>query len=588
MSIDQICKSMATYYASQGAAYDALFSNYCEENGLEDDTLDEEFDVDPSDCYLIDFDENFPYNRDKVDDLAKFIYNLLRKCQENPGISFFGGYELQRKVADQQNSAQQLDLISVNYESELFQENNANKNDEKPILRLINTQKEWKIQETNILKMKKIANTRITNILNDYVFPTLNLNNKYKNDIITYFTKNEIITVEQISKMKKTEFTKKIMDYCNNPSLEQPLNKLYSTIAQYAEYTELESKLISSSETKSCCKINCTDSIFNKPIRTQIINRSIFSNSILLEFSQNHSKQESKMDEKMELLCELNTTFSRRNRFENINNRQILEISSTSKTIVCADNMFQDGDILCKINDMTLDKLETVDVIKLIEYQPLPFTLTFKRSKIKLCKCSNKKQTTTNNPCTEMKKWFIKWLIHFIKLTLGVTSKVSSILDAVTDLILLFKASASGAITFTMLLFVTLLAPYILSYSSGVQIFLFRKTFQNVELFTFKSLMLGFYLFPSGIMYFILLDIIDAMLELYKWIAFGCINKIKSENELIVIESAVSEYFGMSRMAWLSFKKQKLMAQLFFETIPQVILQSLLAFGVIKGAGLNE
>merc|ERR1712228_950708 len=170
--------------------------------------------------------------------------------------------------------------------------------------------------------------------------------------------------------------------------------------------------------------------------------------------------------------------------------------------------------------------------------------------------------------------------------SLNIVSKASSILDAITDIILLYKASINGAITLTMILFITILAPYILSYSAGVQIFLHRKTFEKVELFTFKSLLLGLYLFPTGILYFILLDIVDVFLELYKWLGFSLLNKIKSEQQLVQIESNTAEYFGMSRMDWFSFKKQKLISQLFFETVPQAILQSLLFFEIIKGKDL--
>ena len=40
------------------------------------------------------------------------------------------------------------------------------------------------------------------------------------------------------------------------------------------------------------------------------------------------------------------------------------------------------------------------------------------------------------------------------------------------------------------------------------------------------------------------------------------LNKIKSEEDLVKIESNIAEYFGMSRMDWISFRKQKLIAQL--------------------------
>eukprot|EP01084_Bolivina_argentea_P191475 328902_1 len=174
----------------------------------------------------------------------------------------------------------------------------------------------------------------------------------------------------------------------------------------------------------------------------------------------------------------------------------------------------------------------------------------------------------------------------FVILTMGIISKSAAALDAVTDATLLYKASTNGAIIFTMILFIALLSPYILSYSSGIELFLYRQTFDNIELFSFKSLLLVFYLLPTGIIYFIVIDIVDTLLVLYKLFAY--IIMCKRENEqLIDIESDTAEAFGMSRMNWISFQKQKMISQLSFETFPQVILQCLLYFSIIPGIELT-
>eukprot|EP01084_Bolivina_argentea_P275904 470623_1 len=87
MSIEQIDIALARYYKSLGQPYDKLFAGYCEDNGLEDDTLDEELEVDPSDCLLIDFDENFPFAK-APKDRGQAIFDMIRKCKENPDITF--------------------------------------------------------------------------------------------------------------------------------------------------------------------------------------------------------------------------------------------------------------------------------------------------------------------------------------------------------------------------------------------------------------------------------------------------------------------------------------------------------------------
>ena len=114
---------------------------------------------------------------------------------------------------------------------------------------------------------------------------------------------------------------------------------------------------------------------------------------------------------------------------------------------------------------------------------------------------------------------------------------------------------------FTILLFIALLSPYILSYSSGVQIFSYRQTFRNSKCCTTKSFLLTLYLFPTGIIYFIVVDIVNILLTLYFFFAFGCFPKIQSRDEVVQIESKVAKYFGMSRMDWISIKKQQSIAQ---------------------------
>eukprot|EP01084_Bolivina_argentea_P110314 197016_1 len=174
--------------------------------------------------------------------------------------------------------------------------------------------------------------------------------------------------------------------------------------------------------------------------------------------------------------------------------------------------------------------------------------------------------------------------LRLIELTFKAVTKGSSLLDAITDILLLITAASNGAILFTMILFITLLAPYILSYSSGVELFLYRKTFQNVEPFTFKSLLLLFYLLPTGILFFIMIDLVEMLQQVINFILFFC---GKTKAGIAKIEQNTAEYFGMSRMDWLSFGQQKKIAQLFFETVPQVILQTLLYTKTISGKDIS-
>ena len=136
--------------------------------------------------------------------------------------------------------------------------------------------------------------------------------------------------------------------------------------------------------------------------------------------------------------------------------------------------------------------------------------------------------------------------------TLDVFKKGLSIADAVTDLIL-FSAAARRAADgeegntrmLMILLFLSIMAPYILSYSSGIAMFLYRRTFNELSPLSLKSLLLTLYIFPTGCLYFIAIDISDALLSLYKFTAHIL---AKSDEEVLKSESSFVGYFGMSRM----------------------------------------
>eukprot|EP01083_Nonionella_stella_P019173 53299_1 len=83
-------QSVGTYYKDLGKPYDALFSSYCEGNGLEDeDAIKEEMEHNVSNCILLEFDAEFPLKEKMTDKArAQFIYNLIHQCMKNPNIQF--------------------------------------------------------------------------------------------------------------------------------------------------------------------------------------------------------------------------------------------------------------------------------------------------------------------------------------------------------------------------------------------------------------------------------------------------------------------------------------------------------------------
>eukprot|EP01083_Nonionella_stella_P258263 883006_1 len=90
---DTTCKAIVRYYKHLDPPYDGLLSKFCEENGLDDDhQLMEEMETDASDCVLLDFDDNFPFEKEEMTKEEKEAckHNLIRKCMKNPNYQFGG------------------------------------------------------------------------------------------------------------------------------------------------------------------------------------------------------------------------------------------------------------------------------------------------------------------------------------------------------------------------------------------------------------------------------------------------------------------------------------------------------------------
>eukprot|EP01084_Bolivina_argentea_P237047 398485_1 len=85
--IQQIDAALNRYYNTLHKEYDGLFLNYCEENGLDNEIVADEFPTSPQDNILVDFDTSFPFKK-QPKNVSNGIYNILRKCRNIPDISF--------------------------------------------------------------------------------------------------------------------------------------------------------------------------------------------------------------------------------------------------------------------------------------------------------------------------------------------------------------------------------------------------------------------------------------------------------------------------------------------------------------------
>eukprot|EP01084_Bolivina_argentea_P027363 50882_1 len=85
--IEKISSAFKKYYSSKYIEYTDFFSEFCYENGIEDDdALEEELlaDQDPADCILVDFDDHFPFDVEPKNDTEKqmILFRLITKYYE--------------------------------------------------------------------------------------------------------------------------------------------------------------------------------------------------------------------------------------------------------------------------------------------------------------------------------------------------------------------------------------------------------------------------------------------------------------------------------------------------------------------------
>eukprot|EP01084_Bolivina_argentea_P174251 301848_1 len=163
------------------------------------------------------------------------------------------------------------------------------------------------------------------------------------------------------------------------------------------------------------------------------------------------------------------------------------------------------------------------------------------------------------------------------------SSRALALIDMATDINLLYKSQGSNNGPLTICLFLSIVAPYLLQYSCGIKLFTLNRTFERLK--GLKKLLTVLFLLPFGVFFFIFLDLFDIFFNFYVVIQllFCCSSLVDIQRT----EEDVATQLGMDRMNWEGIKRQKKVAQLMFETIPQVTLQCLLFFKVIPGLELT-
>ena len=168
------------------------------------------------------------------------------------------------------------------------------------------------------------------------------------------------------------------------------------------------------------------------------------------------------------------------------------------------------------------------------------------------------------------KKRGFSWLSNSIQLTGMVTLRSMSLIDLITDVVLLIKVSQLEVVDnkprgdihhflliMTVILFVSIICPFFLSYSGTIKVFLFRQKFDNLTgIVKFLALL---YIVPTSILYVIFLDFLDILFHIYRWILLVIFGLRK--DDITVQQEILVSKFGFDKMSWEGFKRQKSVAQ---------------------------
>ena len=140
--------------------------------------------------------------------------------------------------------------------------------------------------------------------------------------------------------------------------------------------------------------------------------------------------------------------------------------------------------------------------------------------------------------------------------------RTTAFLDIFTDINLLILASEGGVLPLTIGLFVSLICPYVLSYSCGIKLFFVRHSSNAItdQYTALQKILVYINVLPVGILYYMMLDAIDGIFTYYK--IFAMTFRGKQEHEMKLTEERLAEQLGMSRMNYEGIKRQRSVGQL--------------------------
>ncbi|ETO30039.1 hypothetical protein RFI_07084 [Reticulomyxa filosa] len=149
-----------------------------------------------------------------------------------------------------------------------------------------------------------------------------------------------------------------------------------------------------------------------------------------------------------------------------------------------------------------------------------------------------------------------------------------SLFDLLTDFLLYQKFQKNGEFWLSTILFLSICAPFFVSYSSGVKLFMTNGKLQQTE--GFLIILPILFLFPTGVLYFVLIDCIEILLSLVDAVA---ILQGERFQQLRLREELWAKQLGMTRMDWeVLHSLQTTVYLTFLYSITSKLLQLLLLF----------
>eukprot|EP01083_Nonionella_stella_P025222 69477_1 len=166
--------------------------------------------------------------------------------------------------------------------------------------------------------------------------------------------------------------------------------------------------------------------------------------------------------------------------------------------------------------------------------------------------------------------------------------RISAFLDIYSDFVLLYKTSKDpNLIVITCIMLISILSPYLVCYATGIRLYLNRGAFTSAtnQPNCCKKALLLLYVIPTGVLWYIFLDVyvdVTGILVLAPYYLFKVCNSLTPEKDLESIKRRIANWIGLTFMNLEGYTRMRSISQLMLESIPQIIIQTMLAFGVIR------